>query len=141
MNKKAGILLATLGAFVLLGAGCNNNQPATDNQNQNGNDTTTPTTTTGNNDQSGFGLTVEAMGSGVVKVSWTVPSDLDKNASIRVLHSGRPNSDKPFWSQYMNSTREAEVRNVPTGSRYFKVCEWKDNNYGKCSNETEAEVN
>lgn len=141
--NKISILVGFMAAVVIIGAGCNNNSDINTPTTNDNNSTSTPTSTTSTPDTStgdGLTVTVNPMGGGKVQVNWTVPENFDRTNSIRVLHSGRPDSDRPFYFQYMNTARSTELNNVPTGKRYFKVCEYKNDQYGNCSEQIEVEV-
>lgn len=157
MNKKITALGVTLGLVVLLGAGCANPtiEPGTNDNNPNTTvpaaDQTTPTATT---DQTTteqttptetattFTVTANATGDGKVNVEWTAPADLDRTSSFRVLNSSKSKADLSFayWDQFMNVTRSAELKNVHTGHRYIRVCEYKNETCVNFSNEVEVDV-
>jgi|GEM_PF-1927600 hypothetical protein len=158
MNKKITALGATLGLVILLGAGCANpsilpgasdNNPNTTvpsadqttppvvTTDQTPTDQTTPTETT-----TDFTVTVTPTGKNSVSVEWTPSANLDRASSFRVLNSARPNPESPkaYWAQYMNITRSAELKTVPSGHRYFRVCEYKNDTCVNYSNEVEVDV-
>lgn len=142
--KKAATYIATFGILALLGAGCAGGGTPTNNTttNNNGGTTTTPTTTTSTGqNQSGFTVQVSPLGNRLVQVNWTAPSDVDQNSRIRVLRSERAGSNNPYWNQFLPTTSTVQVRAATTGTWYFKVCEFKDDQYGRCSEEVQTQVN
>lgn len=141
MKKKISVALAAAISFILLGAGCSNTASnlATNQDNKYVEQTTSTTPI-----NTELGATFEQNGKGLIKINWTVPENFSSSSSFRVLHSAKQNPDSPaaFWFQYMNSVRNAEISDVPTGTRYFRICEYnlaedKCVNYSK---EIEMEV-
>ena len=80
---------------------------------------------------------------GVVNVKWTVPIDMNTKGGFRLLNSMRPNLDQienPFWYWFNGTVREADWKNIPSGKRYFRACQFSDNKCVRYSNEVEVEV-
>ena len=137
--KKLTSLLA-LGALLILGgAGC----PPLDTNSTAEEPAASPATSAPTASEETFTVAAEALGSGAVKVSWNTPADADPTSVFRVVHGNKPNPTYPggYWFQRSDKTvREATLTNLPKGLRYLRVCEFKNNQCVKYSNELEVDV-
>lgn len=90
-----------------------------------------------------FTVQVESLNPGIVKVTWNAPTPSDPDVTYRILHSAKPSPALPsaYWYQRSNAeAREAAIGKLPKGTRYFRVCEFKDNQCRRYSNEAAVEV-
>lgn len=128
MTKKT-LLAALATAFLLVGAGCQNRNkeapsPSSATQNQ------TPVTTGSGEDTkpitNEFSLQAASTATGTVKATWVAVATDDSNR-FRVLHSTKeiPVFPGAYWTQYTTDTKEAIIVSVPSGTRYFRLCEFK----------------
>lgn len=154
MQKKI-VITSLFGALLLVGAGCANDKPNTlspteinnqantgintENQTEN---TTTPNEQT-NNESSDITLNAAAAeNKGEVHLNWNTPENMS-GSKFQVTHSstsGRTVADGAFWQNLPSSTTEYTWKGVPSGTRYFKVCELKDDKCVRTSNEVVVEV-
>ncbi len=88
-------------------------------------------------EQSDLILSVEALGNGQVRFIW---NKSDNPGGYKLLHSSRPEAENPFWQNVMTDNDEATFYNVPTGTRYFRICEMEEKECVKYSNEVELNV-
>jgi hypothetical protein len=136
MYKKLLSLFAIFALVILMGVGCqkteqnNDNEQADDSSNLKTEDLTD---TTGNE----LILSVENLGNGQVKYIW---NKSDSAEGYRMLHSTRKNAENPFWQFVAPNTDEGIFYEVPTGTRFFRVCELLDKKCVNYSNEVELEV-
>ena len=136
MAKKLLSLFAVFALIVLMGAGCQNN--TTEEATEGTDDETTLELEDLSEETDGeLILSVEDLGSGQVKYIW---NNSENPEGYRMLHSARKNADNPFWQFVAPNTDEGIFYNVPTGTRFFRVCELLDKKCVNYSNEVELEV-
>lgn len=148
--KRTLLVSIALGGLLLVGAGCESNQPApaTTTPADTKTTETTPTdTTTGaasTNQPQILNLTATSDNHGQVVMNWTLDGEYTPgDFTVRLLHSAKPNVELPgraFWQELPNNQASYTWEGVPSGDRYFKVCKFV---FGKCtdySNEVELNV-
>jgi len=136
MSKKLPSLFAVFALIILMGAGCQN---ATNEEATEGTDDETNLELEDLSEETGdeLILSVEDLGSGQVKYIW---NNSDNSSGYRMLHSARKNAENPFWQFVAPNTDEGIFYSVPTGTRFFRVCELLDKKCVNYSNEVELEV-
>ena len=135
MAKKLLSLFAVFALMILMGAGCQN--IATQNEDEQIEDLSFMEEDTTEETGNELILSVEDLGSGQVKFIW---NNSDNPEGYRMLHSARKNADNPFWQFVAPDTDEGIFYQVPTGTRFFRVCELLDKKCVNYSNEVELEV-
>ena len=136
MPKKLLSLFAIFALFILMGAGCqkieeeNTNNELDDLSVLESEDLTDET-------DNELILSVENTGKGQVRFIW---NKSDNPEGYRMLHSARKNADNPFWQFIGTDNDEGIFYNVPTGTRFFRVCELLDKKCVNYSNEVELDV-
>ena len=109
-----------VGLLALVGGGCQN-PPGTEVIEK------AATNTVSETQSNEFTLSAEAKGAGMVNLKWTIPGEVGKDTYFRVIHSSKSEPIFPgaYWYQVPNVEREASWAKIPTGTRYFRVCEYK----------------
>lgn len=141
MKAKLSVA-AVLGGLLLVGAGCQQTPPAIPPTQ----DTETPVANTDTTNQpatTAFTLTADSDANTVVKTSWTAPTNLSNDATIRILHSASPNVEFPgraFWTSLAKNKTRFEWDGVPSGKRFFRLCVFEKGACTQYSNEVEVIV-
>ena len=90
-----------------------------------------------------FNLKVEALNPGIVKFNWDAPKTMDvKTETFILLHSAQPDPTHPgaFWYRKSGVDREGTWGNIPSGKRFFRICEFKGNQCVRYSKTIEVEM-
>jgi len=135
MFKKFLSFFALFTVIILMGAGCQNTAPVEVEEELD--DLAILEDEYNNEEQSDLILSVEALGNGQVRFIW---NKSDNPEGYRMLHSARKNADNPFWQFIGTDNDEGIFYNVPTGTRFFRVCELLDKKCVNYSNEVELNV-
>ena len=135
MFKKFLSFFVLFTVIILMGAGCQNTAPVEVEEELD--DLAILEDEYNNEEQSDLILSVEALGNGQVRFIW---NKSDNPGGYKLLHSSRPEAENPFWQNVMTDNDEATFYNVPTGTRYFRICEMEEKECVKYSNEVELEV-
>lgn len=137
MSKKATLFVSALAVLTLIGAGCNQlaEQEKTD-------DTVVTSTPVAATDS--FALTAKATTPGRASFHWTIPADMNKADTFRVLNGSveNPTMVRAYWDQFSSDKSAAEFAISPTGSRHFRVCvfDLTKNNCIRYSNDLQLEI-
>ncbi len=144
MSKSVTLLALVPLALVLLGGGCQQiyspTPGATPPESQESASTTANNPTTPGDE---FNLVVQVLNPGIVKFTWEAPKDMDpKTETFFLLHSVKPEPLYPdaFWYRRSGVDREGVWGNIPAGKRYFRICEFKDNQCIRYSKVVQSEV-
>ena len=133
--KKYLAALVVPALLIITGAGCQNlYPPSAPTQTESTAPTAPAPTAPAAADE--FNLKVEILNPGIVKLSWDAPKDLDaKTETFFLLHSAKPEPVYPgtFYYRRAGTDREATWGNIPSGQRYFRMCEAKGNECVKYS--------
>ncbi|HNU96574.1 MAG TPA: hypothetical protein PKH95_04145 [Candidatus Magasanikbacteria bacterium] len=135
MFKKFLSFFVLFTVIILMGAGCQNTAPVEVEEELD--DLAILEDEYNNEEQSDLILSVEALGNGQVRFIW---NKSDNPEGYRMLHSARKNADNPFWQFIGTDNDEGIFYNVPTGTRFFRVCELLDKKCVNYSNEVELNV-
>ncbi len=135
MFKKFLSFFALFTVIILMGAGCQNTAPVEVEEELD--DLAILEDEYNDEEQSGLILSVEALGNGQVRFIW---NKSDNPGGYKMMHSARPEAENPFWQNVMTDNDEATFYNVPTGTRYFRICEMEEKECVKYSNEVELNV-
>ena len=135
MFKKFLSFFVLFTVIVLMGAGCQNAAPVEVEEELD--DLAILEDENNDEEQGDLILSVEALGEGQVRFIW---NKSDNPEGYRMLHSARKNADNPFWQFIGTDNDEGIFYNVPTGTRFFRVCELLDKKCVNYSNEVELEV-
>jgi len=135
MFKKFLSFFVLFTVIVLIGAGCQNTAPVEVEEELD--DLAILEDEYNNEEQSDLILSVEALREGQVRFIW---NKSDNPEGYRMLHSARKNADNPFWQFIGTDNDEGIFYNVPTGTRFFRVCELLDKKCVNYSNEVELNV-
>ncbi|MDO9509663.1 MAG: hypothetical protein Q7J14_00055 [Candidatus Magasanikbacteria bacterium] len=82
-------------------------------------------------------LSVETLGKNQVKFIW---NNSNNPGGYKMMHSAREDAENPFWQNIITGNDEATFYNVPTGTRYFQICEMEEKECVNYSNKIELEV-
>jgi len=134
MSKKLLSLFAVFALIILMGAGC---QKTTPEETMEEIDDLSFMEDEDTVEESELILSVEDLGNGQVKYIWNSSNNPE---GYRMLHSARKNAENPFWQFVAPNNDEGIFYNVPTGTRFFRVCELLDKKCVNYSNEVELEV-
>lgn len=135
MFKKFLSFFVLFTVIVLIGAGCQNTAPVEVEEELD--DLAILEDENNDEEQGDLILSVEALREGQVRFIW---NKSDNPEGYRMLHSARKNADNPFWQFIGTDNDEGIFYNVPTGTRFFRVCELLDKKCVNYSNEVELEV-
>lgn len=92
-------------------------------------------------------LTAEALGDGLVKLTWTAPAGLNESNRFIIVRDELENpehTDNNFWIRQSHLKREVVWEMVPTGTWHFRLCLTENDEKDVCakySNDVVAEVN
>ncbi|HRY36558.1 MAG TPA: hypothetical protein P5230_01590 [Candidatus Magasanikbacteria bacterium] len=136
MSKKLLSLFAIFALVILMGAGCQKTTVEENNSEIDDLSVLEEEDLTEENDNELI-LSVEDLGSGQVKFIWNTSNNPE---GYRMLHSARKNAENPFWQFVGTNNDEGIFYQVPTGTRFFRVCELLDKKCVNYSNEVELEV-
>lgn len=141
---KATLSAATiLGGLLLIGAGCQQNQPAAPVTTTPDTNATATNTETNQSTTETFTLSATSDTHGIVKTGWTAPANLPNSASFRLLHSVQSNVEFPsraFWTSLTKDKTRLDWVGVPSGKRYFRICVFEKGACTQYSNEVEVDV-
>lgn len=120
-------------ALVFIGAGCRYSLRG----NNDNNNTKVP-----DNTNTSLSLTAKSLGDGAVQFNWTIPANMDTSGGFKILHSAKSDPQYPgaFWYRQSSNKREATWSNIPTGKRFFKICQYLQDDCKTYSNIVELEV-
>ncbi len=137
MPKKLLSLFAIFALVILMGAGCQNTAEEENTSEDLSDLSVLETEDVTEENEDGLILSVEDLGSGQVKYIW---NNSNNPEGYRMLHSARKNAENPYWQFIGPNTDEGIFYNVPTGTRFFRLCELVDKKCVSYSNEVELEV-
>jgi hypothetical protein len=138
MQKRLTVALGLVALIALVGAGCAKEAVNTEKTDQNKPEGAPLTINTETNKTSDITLTVEKLGAGQVKLSWQANGE--NKTGWRLMNASKPQSENPFWQKVPANTKEFEWTGLPSGKRYFRICEWTGTECGQTSNEVESEI-
>ena len=140
--QKTIALVSSLATLVLLGAGCAGlaAMPSLNKQTQSTSTADIPDPITY---PVTLSATAESTSLGTVVVKWQKPETVAAGTSFRVLYGAKPEPMLPsaYWYERSSGNAvEAEINGVPSGKKYFRVCEFKNNACVSYSNTLEVNV-
>lgn len=165
MEKKLFVPALLMASVLLFGAGCN----ATTEENKDTEDNSTKTTfetkdadnessweDTNNNEEekteevveevkSELTLSAEALGGGLVKLTWTKTDDIKTDAEkgfilVRSATENPEHNQTNFWFRQGTEKRETIWKDIPTGTQHFRICTLEQEKCSIYSNDVQLEV-
>lgn len=90
-------------------------------------------------------LSAEALGGGLVKLTWTKSDDIKTDAEkgfilVRSATENPEHNQKNFWFRQGAEKRETIWKSVPTGTQHFRICTLENEKCAVYSNDVQLEV-
>lgn len=136
-----------VGALLLIGVGCAQNQTTNSLTTPSDNQVTTSATDT-KPAIDDFVLKVGPADYGYVNLTWTKPINMPEGSVVRLMHSSTDNPTfptpengrVPYWKEPSPTRTNLMWSSIPRGTRYFRACIYQDKKCVRHSNTVMMEL-